>query len=155
MRAGLVAHSIHVPDTWGGWRIHDSQATTGVTFGSSEHARKVEGMIEDAISSCEPLLAPRLRQTLTTQWSSEARAFRAFIRELGSRQQRPFVSRAAFLARHLVGGSAPAREYLTSRLPARSPTDWVGHRLREAGFAPLLVASDRKRLAEAAPVCTT
>ena len=27
MRAGLVANTIHVPDTWGGWRVHASQAT--------------------------------------------------------------------------------------------------------------------------------
>ena len=53
MRAGLAASTIHVPDTWGGWRIHSSQATSGVSIGSPEHSRKIQSMIEDAIAHFE------------------------------------------------------------------------------------------------------
>jgi hypothetical protein len=104
-------------------------------------------MIEDAIAACAPLMPRALRQTLTSQWLREARDLRVFTREVASRSQRPFVSRAAFLAGRLLEGSVPAREYLKSRLPAHAPTDWVRHRLRKAGVAPLLLASHRRRAA--------
>ena len=29
MRAGLAASTVHVADTWGGWRLHAAQATRG------------------------------------------------------------------------------------------------------------------------------
>ena len=40
MRAGLVTNTVHVPDTWGGWRIHASQATALNDFMSAEHAER-------------------------------------------------------------------------------------------------------------------
>jgi hypothetical protein len=49
MRATLVANTVHVPDTWGGWRVHALQATAGACIGSAEHAAKIDAMIEHAI----------------------------------------------------------------------------------------------------------
>ena len=144
MRAGLVAHTVHVPDTWGGWRVHRAQATAAVAFGDGRHAQQVERMIDDAVAACEPMLPAPLREHLRTRWVPHARELRAFVREVASRQDRPFLARASFLAQRLLQGSVPARDYLASRLPARSPTDWVRDRLDRAGFSPPLVATNRR-----------
>ena len=45
MRAGLVANTLHVPHTWGGWRVHASQATAQVAFSSRQHEEKLDDMI--------------------------------------------------------------------------------------------------------------
>ena len=50
MRAGLVANTIHVPDTWGGFRVHPLQATARWNFASPEFFTKLEEMIDDALS---------------------------------------------------------------------------------------------------------
>src|SRR5262245_44541433 len=45
MRAGLVANTVHVPDTWGGWRVHAGQSTSSANLGSAEHAHRIDSMI--------------------------------------------------------------------------------------------------------------
>lgn len=53
MRAGLVADVVHVPDTWGGWRIHPAQATAGAGVGTHGWRIKIDDMIHDALSRSE------------------------------------------------------------------------------------------------------
>ena len=60
MRAGLVANTVHVPDTWGGWRIHGGQATARVDYYSIEHERRIQEMIDCAIGTMKPLSGKRL-----------------------------------------------------------------------------------------------
>lgn len=50
LRAGLAASAIHVPDTWGGWRMHRNQATAAVRLKSPEHQALIDGMIADVIA---------------------------------------------------------------------------------------------------------
>jgi glycosyltransferase involved in cell wall biosynthesis len=50
LRAGLAASAIHVPDTWGGWRMHRNQATAAVRLRSPEHQALIDGMIDDVIA---------------------------------------------------------------------------------------------------------
>lgn len=138
MRAGLVANTVHVPDTWGGWRVHADQATAGIKLGSAEHARKIDEMIDHAIETCEGFLAPTLRQRLTSRWSSEAKELRAFTRGVAARRQSS-IRRRGFIIGRVLAGSAPAREYVKSRLLGRSFPDWVRSCLDEAGCGPILV----------------
>ena len=117
MRAGLVANTIHVPDTWGGWRVHASQATAGVALRSLEHSRKIEGMIEDAIASCGKTLAPNFHRPLR-----RAEKFGAFMREVGRRSN--VVDRRAFIARRLLAGSGAARTFVRAKLGLGGMNPW-------------------------------
>lgn len=49
LRAGLAASAVHMPDTWGGRRMHPSQATHSVGLNSPEHQAKIDAMIEDVL----------------------------------------------------------------------------------------------------------
>jgi hypothetical protein len=142
MRAGLVANTIHVPNTWGGWRVHGEQATAGAGLGSAEHSRKIEAMIEDALEFCQPHLPGALRDHLNGRWSSEVRERRAFDRDVMDRQDA--VRRRGFIARRLLAGSGPAWEHTRSRLlwwkswQERLP-ERVTRWLDEVGCGPVLV----------------
>lgn len=139
MRAGLVANVVHVPDTWGGWRLHTSQATAAVKMESAEHATSIDAMIDDAIATCEESLPTEIRTRLTMEWSREARALRTFIRDVASNRHRSRAQRQAFLLQKICSGSAPAREYVVSRVLGRGRVDWVRRRIEDAGCGPSLV----------------
>ena len=59
MKAGLVASTVHVPDTWASFRYHSLQATAAVDTSQLDHARKSDEMVLDALRICEPFLAAR------------------------------------------------------------------------------------------------
>jgi glycosyltransferase involved in cell wall biosynthesis len=139
MRAGLVGNTVHVPDTWGGWRVHAKQATAAVDLSSPEAARKVDRMIDHAIESCGELLSPALRECLVARWSPQASELRAFKREVALGRQRLLPRRGAFIVGRALSGSAPARTYLKSRLLGRSSADWIRCCLEEAGYGPTLI----------------
>jgi hypothetical protein len=141
MRAGLVANSVHVPDTWGGWRVHSSQATAAVRLDSPEHLRKVDAMIRHAVETCQHLLPPAVRAPLTSQWMDEAHEWRALMVEISRRRDQSLARRRAFLVGQLCGGSASAWEYVTSRVMGRSAAEWVRRRLAAAGCGSTLVPS--------------
>ena len=68
MRAGLAANTVHVPDTWGGWRNHSSQATGGNVYGSEEHDAKIGLMIEDALAACREHLDDEVWAQVQETW---------------------------------------------------------------------------------------
>jgi hypothetical protein len=142
MRASLVANTVHVPDTWGGWRIHRSQATAGIGLGSSEHARKIDDMIEHAIETSQKMLPPALRQRLLSSWSCEGKERRAFAREVRARYNSR-LRRRSFILRRFLTASTPAREYVKFHLYGGSPSDWVRRCLDEAGHGAALVPARR------------
>jgi glycosyltransferase involved in cell wall biosynthesis len=138
MRAGLVANTVHVPDTWGGWRVHSRQATAGVNLESVDHAKRVDGMIEDAIARCSPQLTLAIRRSLTSQWVHEARVMRALIREIGSRRRLSLLKRRAYLIARMCTSSV-ARKYVFACARGRSSSEWVRRRLSATGFGPALL----------------
>jgi len=138
MRAGLIANTVHVPDTWGGWRVHKSQATSGVNMESVEHAQRVDSMIDDAISRCGDYLDADVRRSLTSQWVHEAQTMRTLIREIGERRRLSLAQRRAYLVGRICKSSA-AREYVVARLRGHSLAEWVRRRLNTIGFGPVLV----------------
>jgi glycosyltransferase involved in cell wall biosynthesis len=138
MRAGLVANVIHVPDTWGGWRVHSSQATAGVDLKSAEHARRIDRMIDDAIARCGAQLDPVARDPVTSQWVHEAKALRTLLGEIGSRSRLSLLRRRSHLLRRTFGSSV-AREYVVGRLCGRSLSEWVRRRLAALDFGTVLL----------------
>jgi glycosyltransferase involved in cell wall biosynthesis len=142
MRAGLAASAVHVPDTWGGWRLHAAQATANAGLQSVDHARRVDGMIADAIEGCSALLPPRLATRLQTRWSGEFEDVRAFDREIVTRPNS--LERKAYVAQRLLAGSVAARRHVRARVLAKGPwldlfPDRVRNWLHEAGMEPALL----------------
>jgi hypothetical protein len=137
MRAGLVADVVHVPDSWGGWRTHAEQATAAAGLLSAAHVGKVEEMITDAVVRCGHLLAPAVRERLTSEWLPQTGRLRAFNREI--RQSRTTIGRRALIVGQAIMGVAPARERLRLRLLGRSFPDWLRSQLAAVGESPPLV----------------
>lgn len=85
MKAGLVADMVHVPDTWATWRIHSRQATAAQDFTTPEYFRKIDEMIHDAVSTCEPYLSPAVKRAVRANSVERARELRAYYRGLRER----------------------------------------------------------------------
>jgi GT2 family glycosyltransferase len=137
MRVGLATNAVHVPDTWGGWRVHAEQATAAVSWTSAHHARQVDDMIANALEACGPLLRPELRIRLGAL-EHEAADMRAYIREVSSRSTRPLTWRGILLAWDALARVPGARQYVRDRLVGTTAADWVQHRLSAAGVPPAL-----------------
>jgi hypothetical protein len=133
LRAGLVASTVHVPDTWGGWRVHSSQATACERVGSLAHQSKIDEMISEVLQnldlyctqSDQPLRVPSLVE--------RAREMRSYLREHsqsgGALDRRLFVLREAFLGnsiawRHLA--SVLRGQAGWSRTACDSVRTWFG-----------------------------
>jgi len=141
MRAGLVASTVHVPHTWGGWRIHESQATASQSFGSEEHGQKIDGMIDHAVATCRSKLEPLVTRHLSS-WVARAKDLRKFNRELVRLDDT--MARRRFIVAQLVTGSAAAREHVLGKLSGRVPEEFherLRNWLDDAGVGARLVPS--------------
>ena len=137
MRASLLFDTVHVPDTWGGWRIHPHQATAYISLGSAEHARQIDEMIEDASASCGRLLPTPMRRRLHVEWLPRARDLRAFDRAVANRVRSG--PRKAFILGRALTGSAAAWQRVKSRLTGSSSAEVVQSWLDDIAFGPALV----------------
>jgi hypothetical protein len=82
MRVSLVANTIHVPDTWGGWRQHPAQATHHAGLGTDEHRQKIEEMIVDVLGRSAQSVSEKTLSQLSNGWRARFRSRSAFLREL-------------------------------------------------------------------------
>ena len=121
MKAGLVANTVHVPDTWATFRVHATQATSSVNVFASEHDQKIQEMIGDAIQTCEPFLAPEVIRDLEEHWLDRARQMRTYYRHL--RDERDPFRRRLFQMSQLFDGSGAARSEVIARL--RGQPKWT------------------------------
>lgn len=112
LRAGLVASSVHVPDTWASWRMHDGQATAAARLGSKAHEEKIDSMIADALRNLPSDSAELPRGVV-----SRADNLRTFLREF-ERRSGP-VSRKAYAMSAALKGSQSALSYFASLIPGR------------------------------------
>lgn len=114
MRASLVANTAHVPDTWGGWRLHPSQATQQAGGGTLAYRQKIEEMIDHALENTRgkvpadinTLLQNGRRDYFRKRWEFE-HAFQ---------ERSNLASRIAYLLREMVSGSAMAWCYFGRRI---------------------------------------
>jgi glycosyltransferase involved in cell wall biosynthesis len=140
MRATLVADTIHVPDTWGGWRVHSGQATAELKLHSEEEYRsKHYEMIDHALRSYGEYLAQQARRPLQFELTACARQILGFLQDI--RTCKTSLRRKAFLAGRLLTGSWLARLYVNARLSGSDPVpklirDW----LESAGTGPVLLS---------------
>ncbi len=141
MRAGLAANVIHVPDTWGGWRVHSGQATAMSMIGSPEYNLKIDQMIENVIENCPQFLGPQLCKRLRSSWAARGIDLRRFLAEVP--RPRTSVQKTTFLLGRILTGSLAAWEYGRLRVrKERPPDDWphnfVQGWLKDIGSGPIL-----------------
>jgi glycosyltransferase involved in cell wall biosynthesis len=141
MRATLATNTIHVPDTWGAWRLHSDQATIFAALYGPEHGRNIDEMVENAIERSEKFLAPGIREPLRCRWAGRARGLRRLYSAL--RDIEDVRTRRMFLAGQLLCGSWAARQHVRSRLskdcaPAQSWPKLVKSWLKGKDIDPVL-----------------
>lgn len=118
MRAGLVANTVHVPDTWGGWRIHEGQATSRVDYCSIQHQRKTQEMIDHAIETTKSLIAQATFEQLQRKWLTSALRLRHFLNGVREHQDSK-VARRLFILRELLRGEFAAFSHICARATKR------------------------------------
>ena len=140
MRATLVADTVHVPDTWGGWRVHSGQATAEDRLRSEKNtAAKTDEMIDHALRSYGEYLAQQARRPLQFELTGSARKIWGFLEDV--RTCKSSLRRKAFLAGRLLSGSWLARLYVSSRLSGSDPGPKLIRKwLESAGTGPVLLS---------------
>lgn len=113
LRAGLATSAVHVPDTWGGWRMHPSQATAAAGLNSPEHQAKIDAMIADVLADC----GRYLDKSKLAGFERRAREVKLHLREHIKRKGA--LERRMFLVRQAVAGNRPARDHLASLVSGR------------------------------------
>jgi len=120
MRASLVGSTIHVPDTWAGWRRHAAQSTAQVNPWSEEHQQKIRLMMDYAIEICRPHLPKRVVCGLESGWSHYFQQKSKFDEGMSIRKNS--FQRLCFIATQLLLGSKIALEYIKWRFSRKN--DW-------------------------------
>jgi hypothetical protein len=155
MKAGLVANTVHVPDTWATWRIHPNQLTASMNIYTKEHFQKFEEMIENAISECLPQLSPSVATTLRSQLVDRAKEMRSYYETLRESHDNPARRRAFQLAQMCFGTMAVRREIVgrlfgktrwTDRVPAE-----IRNWLESRGLQPIIECSPLRESATVLP----
>ena len=131
MKAGLVANTVHVPDTWATWRIHSRQSSASINVYSVEHSRKFEEMIQNAVSDCETYLPPAIVATLNSHLLERTRELRTYYAGLRQRHQSA-IRRRIFQVSQLFTGTMTVRSEIIGRLFGR--TKWPANILTEIPF---------------------
>lgn len=142
MKAGLIANSVHVPDTWATFRVHPKQSTAAVDFRSVDYARKYEEMIEDAMQACAAFIEPDVLAKLRSYWLEWSRDMRTYYAGLGHR--RSVVRRRLYQLAQVFNGTAAARSEVFGQLLGRPKWDKVAPRevrlwLESLGRGPVVV----------------
>ena len=141
MKAGLVANTVHVPDTWAAWRVRPNQDSGSNDVRSVEHYRKFEDMVQDAVSVCETYLSPEVVTVLKSGLLDKARAMRSYY--AGLRQRPKPLDRRLFQLSQLFTGPATIRSEIFGRVfgrpkwPDIAPTE-IRLRLESIGLNPLI-----------------
>jgi len=130
LRAGLAASTVHVPDTWGGWRVHSLQATAGEQLGSAAHQSKIDEMIGDVLCHLDRYLDLKDRSLILEEFVDRTQELRSHLRD-HARHATTAGRRLSLLQNALLGNHS-AWQHLISLLPGRQ---------RWPGAAPVAVRS--------------
>lgn len=135
MRACFRTDTIHVPSTWGGWRLHASQATSLSAIDSPTHREKIEEMIDDALRLSWDHLPNGLQKGLESGWRKffyDKWYFNTMFRD-----QKDRSAKAWFLISCIMTGSKTARDYLIQRITGRCHRDLPPHEIVTAWLEKL------------------
>jgi glycosyltransferase involved in cell wall biosynthesis len=141
MRVGLVASTVHVPDTWATWRVHPQQATPAAITNWAEHIAKVEDMIQDALRRSERLLDPAIFSGIRSYWLDWSRDMDVYYSGLRNRPN--VLEKRLFQLSQVVAGPRRARREILRRLAGRpkwpdaAPVE-MRRWLESLGYVPLV-----------------
>ena len=140
MKAGLVANTVHVPDTWASWRRHSNQITVSATLLSTEHARKVGEMICEALIACQSYLAPQVLAGVKEHWLTWSSDMRNYYRGL---RIRPNVLQRRLFQVWQASKRAVRSEWIQQfsgrpKWPDRAPAD-IRNWLESIGLGPVVL----------------
>lgn len=148
MKAGLVANTVHVPDTWASWRVHSTQATASVDIYDPARDRKFDQMVDDAVAHCLPMLPTRVAEGLTTRWVPHSLKMRGYY--AGLRHRRQVGARRRFQLEQAVFGSPAVRSEILGRMLGQpkwgdeAPAEFRAW-LESLGFTPIEIVSETTR----------
>jgi len=142
MKAGLLANTIYVPNTWATWRYHPGQSTARIDFFSEDHFRNIEEMIQDAVQACEPHLPLAVVSGLKSGMLERAREMRAYYSTLRERRDRGFAKRF-FQVSQMFTGTKAVRSEIRSRILGgpkwtENATTEIRQWLESLGLQPLV-----------------
>jgi glycosyltransferase involved in cell wall biosynthesis len=113
MRACLITNTVHVADTWAGWRVHPGQATRAIDYGSVEYEKRTREMIDHAIEATKALVSPKTFARLQGKWSRHALSLRDFLRQMSEKPSK--TERRLFILQQLLRGEFGASLHLRAR----------------------------------------
>lgn len=113
LRAALAASCVHVPETWGGWRMHDAQATAQVDFESDAYYTRIDAMIREAVATVDSYLDAPTAHLVRMLESGRSREARHFLRNFGKNSK--FLRRQFTCVLALLKGNRAAFDYYRSR----------------------------------------
>jgi len=146
MKATLMTDTIHLPDTWGGWRQHPKQATSNSGKVSPEHWRALEIMSQCVLKEAENFLAqPALSFIRSPAAMSNLRKNRIRA-EFGSRTD--LLPRLDYIVREARKYPSTIAELMIDKIRAKIglkrislPADWILF-LKNHGLEPNLIPVD-------------
>ena len=141
MKAGLVANTVHVPDTWATWRRRAGQATP-MSVDTDEWEQKLEEMIMNAFVACERYLDPAVAAGLKSHWLDWTRDKKMYYTGLRKRQN--VYRRRMFQLAQLFFGTIAARSEVIRRVCGRPKWGDVAPAeirlwLESLGLGPMIV----------------
>jgi hypothetical protein len=146
MKATMMTDTIHLPDTWGGWRQHSKQATALTGIGSPEHWLALESMSQCVLKEAKNfLVGPALNFIRSPASMSNLRKNRIRA-EFGSR--RNFLHQLDYIVSEARKYPLTIAELITDKIKVKIdlkrnslPVDWVIF-LRNHGLEPNLIPVD-------------
>ena len=120
MKAGLVANTIFVPDTWASWRVRPGNASQSMSYYTIEYMQNIEEMLADALEKCESYLSPVVVSGLHNHWLEHCREMRTYYTGLRNRRS---VSKRLFQVRQALRGGAARVELINRICGKRKWTD--------------------------------
>ncbi len=117
LRAGLATSTVHVPDTWGGWRMHPNQATAATRLGSPDHHALLDAMIGDVMLNLDQFLDAGSRREDIHELVRRTGELRQYLRK-HARYATTAESRR-FVLWEALSGSRLAWQHLASLAPGR------------------------------------
>lgn len=147
MKTTLMADSIFIPDTWGGWRQHSKQATDLSEMVSPEHWQTLESMSQCVLKEMEDIMVgPALNFIRNPLALSNIRKERIRA-EFGSMAS--FLDRVDYLATEIRKNPLVIAELIIEKFkgkfdsrPKCRPSDWVQF-LKNHGLEPNYIPVDK------------
>lgn len=115
LRAGLFASTVHVPDTWGGWRMHPGQATANIRIGSVDHQAKIDEMIADVLGQLDRYIENDKQSQALELLLARAAKLRTDLRLQASHTA--ISDRRIFLMREAIMGRRHAWQHFATTPP--------------------------------------